>query len=178
LLAGKPLGASLPAQGVRLSASDGLLIPFSLVWGGFAIFWNVMVWAAVPAQAENAGMFKLIGLPFLAVGLYLLVGRFLVDAWARSRTVYGLTGQRAFIVRRIWGEQMLTAPLDHSIQIKRRGRGGDVEFGYRIPTPFGSSRNMSMWNPALGNQVTFLGLPDAMDVYHRAQAMVDKADPI
>jgi hypothetical protein len=41
---------------------------------------------------------------------------------------------------------------------------------------FGS--NFGNWNPALGNQVTFLGIPDAMDVYRRAQAMVDKADPI
>src|SRR3569832_1608835 len=163
-----------PAQGVRLSVADGLLIPFSLVWGGFAIFWDVMVWVAVPVQAENAGMFKLIGLPFLVVGLYLLVGRFLLDAWARSRTVYGLTGQRAIVVRRIWGEQLLTAPLDHSIQIKRRGQGGDIAFGYRPPTPFGSGRSMGMWNPALGNEVTFRGIPDAMDVYRRAQSLVDK----
>jgi hypothetical protein len=167
-----------PAQGLRLSPSDAYLIPFSLVWCGFVTFWNFGVWTQFPAETQAGWLLKLWGVPFLLVGLYMMLGRFLVDAWARSRTVYGLTGQRAIVVRRLLGEQVLTAPLDHSIQLKRRGQAGDLEFGFRQISVFGTGRGMGMWNPALGNQVTFLGIPDAMDVYRRAQAMVDKADPI
>src|SRR5665213_3425916 len=91
-----------PAQGLRLSASDGLLIPFSLAWCGFVIFWNYGVWVQVPATTPETLPFRLFDLAFLAIGLYFTLGRFVVDAWARSRTVYGLTGQRAIIVRRLW----------------------------------------------------------------------------
>ena len=167
-----------PTQGLRLTAHDGLPIPFSLAWCGFVIFWNVQVWTRVPGDLQAGWLFKLWGVPFLLVGLYMVAGRFLADAWARSRTVYGLTGQRAILVRRLWGEQVLTAPLDHSVQLKRSARGGDLEFGYRPHVVGRSGRGVSAWSPALGNQVTFLGIPDAMDVYRRIQATVDKADPI
>lgn len=87
-----------PKQGIVLSPRDTFLIPFSLLWGGFAIFWNVSAWRAVPDDGYGL-FFRLWGLPFLAIGLYFIVGRFFYDAWLRRRLFYAVTDRRVLIFR-------------------------------------------------------------------------------
>ena len=48
---------------------------------------------------------------FRNLGLYLIVGRFFVDAWQRSRTCYALTNERAIIVSGIVGQKVKSLPL-------------------------------------------------------------------
>lgn len=81
-----------PRQGIVFRASDALMIPFSLFWGGFAIYWE---WLALRMDAP--WFFKLWGIPFVLFGLYIIVGRFFWDARQRQRTHYALTGERAII---------------------------------------------------------------------------------
>lgn len=83
-----------PVQGFRLRKEDWILIPFSLLWGGFAIVWEFLV------IVMDAGLiFQLWGIPFVLVGLYLIIGRFFHDAWYRKRTFYGLTKEQLLIKR-------------------------------------------------------------------------------
>jgi len=100
------LWSGQPRGGMRLRAADALMIPFSLMWSGFAVFWEIN------ALKQGApGFFALWGVPFVLMGAYIVVGRFFVDAWQRSRTYYALTNQRAIIIRGIMNRQVKTLPL-------------------------------------------------------------------
>jgi PH (Pleckstrin Homology) domain-containing protein len=102
----KLLWSGQPRGGIKLRAADALMIPFSVMWGGFAIFWEMSV-----LKQGAPGFFALWGIPFVLVGLYLIVGRFFVDAWQRSRTYYALTNERAIIVSGLLGQKVKSLPL-------------------------------------------------------------------
>ena len=86
-----------PPQGIMLRQTDWTLIPFSLLWGGFAICWECAA-CGVFGRGRFNPCPATFGLPFVAVGLYIIVGRFFYDAWERSRTWYALTDRRALIL--------------------------------------------------------------------------------
>src|SRR4051794_35043330 len=84
-----------PVQGIRFAPQDAFAVPF-------AAFWLLIVLAiflvTLTGQATNVDPLTYVILPiFLLVGLYMLVGRFLVDRMARRRTHYYLTDKRALI---------------------------------------------------------------------------------
>ena len=83
-----------PRQGLMLRPADALLIPFSLLWAGFAFYWE---WSVL--QTDAPWWFVVWGIPFMLMGLYIVIGRFFIDARQRARTAYALTPERVLIVR-------------------------------------------------------------------------------
>ena len=70
------------------------MIPFSLLWGGFAVFWEVT------AYSNSAPpFFLLFGGAFVLVGFYFVVGSFFWDSATRESTFYGLTNERVLILK-------------------------------------------------------------------------------
>jgi hypothetical protein len=112
------------------------MIPFSLVWGGFAIFWEVMV-----INSGGPLFMKLWGIPFVLVGAYMMVGRFFVDARQRSKITYGVTSERVVIISDSFGRRVKSINLrtlsDITLDQKSDGSG---------TITFGSTDKSSWWN--------------------------------
>lgn len=170
------LWAGRPRQGVVLRPSDGFLIPFSLLWGGFAIFWELGALGMFFAGDSNAPdpirfVFPIFGLPFVFVGLYFIAGRFFLDARIRANTVYGLTDRRAIIVSGLWARQTNSLPLkrlsDVSV-IERADRSGTIALG---PSPFSATMYEGMPWPGMGQRMPprFEMIPNVKDVYAMMQ---------
>jgi hypothetical protein len=81
-----------PKTGIVFRSSDIIMIPFSLFWAGFAVVWESMV-----IVMGAPFIFKIWGIPFVLVGLYITIGRFFADAVNRANTRYGLTQERIII---------------------------------------------------------------------------------
>jgi hypothetical protein len=115
-----------PSQGLRFHGYDLFVIPFSIVWAGGAL--QILG----PIRAGAPMPFPLVGVLFLAVAAYITVGRFIHDAWRRSRTRYALTTERAIILnggvsRSISSVQLRTLP---GITLRERRSGvGTIVFG-------------------------------------------------
>lgn len=156
------LWSGRPAQGLLLTAQDALMIPFSLMWGGFAFFWEATVIAT-----DAPWFFKLWGVPFVCVGLYMIVGRFVADAWLRSGTCYAVTDRRVLILRESPFHSFVALDLAGLSDMRvSRGWGdrGTIRFGdedwslfRRSPTPH--------WSPSLSRVPQFLAIPDVEGVY-------------
>ena len=91
----KLLWTGKPARGLLFTPQDWFWIPFSLMWCGFAIFWE----ATVVSSPKSPDFMKLWGVPFVLVGLYMVVGRFVLDAWLRRGARYAVTNKRVLISR-------------------------------------------------------------------------------
>ena len=120
------LWAGRPQKGLRLRIQDILLIPFSLMWGGFAIFWEYSVITHPSKNSGSIGLFfTLWGIPFVCIGLYLIFGRFFVDAYNRSRTFYGVSNERIIILSGIFSRQIKSLQLRTLSDISLNQRGND-----------------------------------------------------
>lgn len=112
-----------PRQGLLLRAGDAFLIPFSLVWCAIML--------------RNLGMERHYGLQlhmliFVLPGLYILVGRFLIDAWLRARTSYAVSSQRVIIVSGVFTRTVRSIGLRTLSELtlsERKSGAGTIVFG-------------------------------------------------
>lgn len=151
-----------PKQGFVLRASDLFLIPFSLLWAGFIVFWTFGAWTV-----RAPSFFLLWAVPFLLVGLYMTVGRFIVDAWVRSRTTYALTDRRALIISESLGRTVKSLDLRaiQDITLEMKGDGsGTILFGQGISYR-GAYRGMYWPGASRYLPPMFEFIPDARRVY-------------
>jgi len=125
------LWSGMPRQGLRLRQTDIYVVPFSLVWGGFAFFWE--------GSATTRGapfFFTLWGIPFVLLGTYIIAGRFFVDSYLRSRTIYGVTDQRVIILSGLMSREVKSISLEGLMEmslVEHSDRSGSITFGPANP---------------------------------------------
>jgi hypothetical protein len=131
------LWAGKPGSGIRFRSQDSFMIPFSLLWCGFAIFWTY-------GASRNAPVFFWAwGLMFVAIGLYFVFGRFVTDAITRSKAAYGITDRRVLILSGFASRELKALNLKAIPEIAlsiHRNATGTITFGSAGGNPFGSVR--------------------------------------
>lgn len=120
-----------PEKGGVFTRQDIFLIPFSIVWCGFAIFWEISVLQTVQTGVTSV-FFLLWGIPFVLVGLYLVFGRFFVMKYTLAHTFYAITNYRVLISQNgkmnILDRRVLPFP---QLSVKPDGTG-TIHFGDSI----------------------------------------------
>ncbi|WP_243302297.1 hypothetical protein [Geothrix oryzisoli] len=120
------LWAGQPRQGVYLRGSDALQIPFSLAWCGFAFFWEYSV-----VSSGGPIFFKLWGIPFVLVGIYLVIGRFFADSLVRSKAQYAVTSNRILIISGLFNLKTTSIGLANIPElsfVEGNNGGGTISF--------------------------------------------------
>lgn len=151
-----------PKTGIVFRGSDIFLIPFSLLWAGFAFFWEITV-----VTSGAPFFFKLWGIPFVLVGLYITVGRFFVDARKRANTVYGITSDRIIIKSGIFSSEVKSLNIKTLSDItlhQKADNSGTITLG---PTDYRHSMMQGMDWPGVAQPPRFEFIQDVKSVYNK-----------
>jgi hypothetical protein len=100
----KLLWSGKPHRGVLLRKYDWVVIPVSIGWCLVAV-------GILPGLWGQSLESDCIVLAFALVGAYFLIGRFAFDALVRANTTYGLTDQRAIILRRLFSDDVISVSM-------------------------------------------------------------------
>lgn len=156
----RPLWRGRPRQGLMLRGADILMVPFSLMWGGFALFWEYSV-----ISADAPLMFRLWGVPFVLVGLHMIAGRFFLDAWQRAKTEYAVTSDSVIIRSGLFSPQLKTLDLRSlgEFSLTENGKGeGTITFG--VSAAGNMFTGLASW-PGVEAVPRFDTIPEARKVY-------------
>jgi hypothetical protein len=167
------LWSGKPRQGLLFRKSDALFIPIGLFFIAFAVFWTVTTLEIVSASSTQAHLpffvtliFPLFGFVFICFGLYMTVGRFMHDAWARRNTVYGITNRRALIRSGIFRSQLKSFHLRtlSNVSLEEKSNGeGTIQLG-----PFATLNPMYLmffWFLPIRSGSTFDNIANAKQVF-------------
>src|SRR5579871_1105099 len=176
--------AGRPELKVIFNKEDLFAIPFSLLWGGFALFWEagvtgILASSRYPYVHIHVPLFlALWGIPFVLVGQYFIWGRFFYAAWLKEKTFYAVTDRRVLVVQNGFKRQMASAYLDALPNLTKEVRGdgiGTIRFSPSLPMAGASNRGWGALNGlAVGAAPIFVDVKDADSLYNLILDQRDK----
>lgn len=172
----KILWLGRPDPNALFSSADTFMIPFSLLWGGFAFFWEATVFFT-PAPF----FFKLFGIPFVLMGLYFIFGRFIYKKMRKEKTYYAVTDKRVIILSNLFSKHLEAAFINTIPTMNKsiKGNGsGTIVFGN--PNMFASwygNTGLEFFGMYYGvNVPTFYDVTEANRVYDMVNELRNKAN--
>lgn len=81
-----------PEKGGSFSPQNIGLLVFSIFWLGFSLFWESAIFSS-----DAPFIMKLFGLPFIAIGVYLLYNSLFRSKALRNKTFYVVTNKKLII---------------------------------------------------------------------------------
>jgi hypothetical protein len=176
------LWSGQPSRSVIFGPQDKVMIPFSLIWGGFAMFWEASVLGMYGSPVNRSHgpaswFMALWGVPFVLLGQYIIWGRFFHALWKKRRLVYAVTDRRVLTVSLAGNRKVNSAFLQQLPAINKTVRSngiGTLSFGLTSP---GRQRNsMAAWDGGLSSAVPlFVDVEDAENVYRIISDARDRA---
>ena len=152
-----------PKKGITFRLEDLFLIPFSLLWCGFAIFWFIGAWTS-----GAPFLFAMFGIPFVIIGLIFVFGRFIIDAKQREHTFYGLTNDRIIIKSGIFKQSVRSFNIKTMSDIEcseKKDKSGTIAIGPKNPWMF-MGAGMSWW-PGIKAAPSLELIQDVRKVYNQ-----------
>jgi hypothetical protein len=179
LIAGESIcWAGQPNTSVIFHKDDAFLIPVSLLWGGFMMFWEAVV--AGPFRSHGPWVFgMLFGIPFVVYAQFLIWGRFLYAAWKKKRTFYAVTTRRVIVVQQVWRRQTASADIE-TLPTLTREKGsngtGTLRFAkWEIEHPGAQQLGWTRFDVmALGIVPTFVDIDNVDSVYQMVSDLREK----
>jgi hypothetical protein len=184
LMSGESLHwAGMPNPKIIFHSDDWVLIPSSLLWAGFAVFWEAGVLGLWEDHSRGGGgstFMALWGIPFVLSGVYMVVGRFFVDAWLKRRTYYAVTNRRLLVRQHGWSHKLCCMFLRDIPQIEREGTTtGTLWFGAKLPLIAGKrqkGRGMSRFS--VGDVPVFADIDDVNSVHRLILDLRQRQRPV
>ncbi|BEU88843.1 hypothetical protein TAMA11512_23070 [Selenomonas sp. TAMA-11512] len=144
-----------------LTKADIFILPFSIIWAAGAGFASVAM-----LLGESQHMMSLLIAPFfLAVAVYITIGRFLLKVRLRRKTVYGLTDRRALICR---GQNTSFILFDRMRTLEKSIRDDGSGTIYLMPDAkpgMFSSLNRNAFQITPDAKYAFVEIDDAKEAY-------------
>jgi hypothetical protein len=175
------LWAGQPNTSVIFHKEDVFLIPFSLFWGGFSIFWEAAV-SGYRSFGQHSGArwpFGMVwGVPFVLAGQYLIWGRFVYAAWLKKHTHYAVTNRRVIVVQEGWRRRMVSLFIDALPTLTKEGSSsGSGTLRFAQAEPFWSQRRgWGAWDGVtVGSVPAFVDVENVDSIYQLVSELREKA---
>lgn len=148
-----------PKPGAVFTALDIFLIPFSLLWCGYAVFWETTV------IINHVPFFWMFGLFFVVAGLYIVFGRFITKYISNKNTAYAITNRRILVARRRGVSALELQDVPIIQKTEKRDGSGSLCFEPPNPRMWGWNAGSDLWGFSQKNQMKFSGFENVRDVY-------------